>query len=334
MTTITREAAASTIQRYWRHSRAGLDHLLKDGDQLARLPYSQFSKYCMYRFCMHLHRGIEIPLRQERLKEEVEIFVKMREEYQEGRIYPVCTKILGKGKIPAYKMVKHAELAGLKRPKDGFIRLSPLAEKQMEDITRSAPANKQELDELVQALYKDRDLAEWDEKRDFCNARAEATIDLLALSGIPRTCFSKQYFFVSGVQASKKLPSWEYHVAAAITLANGELYIIDPSLCKNKALTLDGWLAMQLKDAKSVSDDDIIDLCHLQPGFHVNDPDYDGSKHCFLFTTAPMVALTQLSGDRKMFALEELDETGRALELQNLAKARQESESFVPFLLG
>jgi len=126
--------------------------------------------------------------------------------------------------------------------------------------------SKQELDALVQKLSSE-DLISWELQEGNCWARANLTIQILTLMGIPENCLFKEYALFPSTW-------WNcYHVAPLIVLRDNTEWIIDPAINRKEAISVLEWYRLY-KEKTGISDQiservsDDKALCKIEANYH------------------------------------------------------------------
>lgn len=108
--------------------------------------------------------------------------------------------------------------------------------------------------EQLNAIVKDlanRKEIRWSVRSDGCEARAKLTQRYLRLMGIPKKDIELQWVSIPDHLRKLKYP-WQFHVAVIVKV-KGVKWIIDPSLCAEKALTLEEWIGFQHVDNRPIN---------------------------------------------------------------------------------
>lgn len=237
-------AAARIIQKCWRHSRAGIDHLAKDLQALTVMPHGNYKRHCFRSIRPLLMRGISNPIRRCSVAKAVKNFESSRELWQTQRFIPYCSQQWKEGEIPRCEMITEDQVHSSDR-RFGHIYLSADARKALFTIKKSPPKNKQELDALVRQIAALTNVIPWEYLKRGCELRAPFVIDLLVLSGIPIEKIGRQFSILPDRFNGY---NWNYHVAARVTLADGSSWIVDPSFASTKALDVLTWNSRQRRN--------------------------------------------------------------------------------------
>lgn len=172
--------------------------------------------------------------------------------------------------LPQFRLLTLADIASDPNEdhyilKNGVYYTPEALHMHAQDITLSS---KEKVDLLVKKLFLIKKLP-WNFPREGCYSRADAVIKILQTMGIPKENLSKQYVTgpLSITTASGEQISWQYHVAASVTTADGNRYVIDPALDPDKAFTPEEWVAK----AGAIPGDDRFSQCttsidHLYTG--------------------------------------------------------------------
>lgn len=327
------DKAARVIQRAWRHSNAGPTFLKKHKDEISLMPHRQLKTLCSTMKPV-LQRGSQNPARQQKVQHAIDQIREDRLIHQSDFCLPVCSSLGSERVLPEYELASEWEKPLLERLPHGSIYVTPETLAQLNSAPKSPPKTREDLDALVQEFHKQSNLFPWDYLDDGCYARAQVMIDFLTLCGVPQDKMAKQYVMIpkdyrAGFHGSHAPDqTWNYHVAPIITLPDGSRWVIDPSLSKDKAISLDEWISLQKRTDSSLppmesenwgklevdpSDEDSFDFT------------YDPNK-ALIFHTNIDTSLFSISPDLRFLNMQPLDTTNRDKEMERLAEYREELE--------
>lgn len=276
---IQQNTAATSIQRAWRSTRAGITLLRQYKHEITALPHKKFQDVWERAFALNLETGLELPRRRETVKQMLQDLKIARQEYHMAKSVPFCTSLNGSSAIPHHRLVSESELPRGSR-KIGHIALSPEADLQYRRM-KTGSFTKQTFQAFFAELCQLEDLFPWDYSEDGCNERARLMVDLLRLRKIPLKNIRLQYICIPENSRSSYF-SWNYHVAPLVELADGSKWIIDPSICRTNPLSVQTWINIQKRGrAKlSITDRGLVELgCKKKRHLFYN------PSQCLMFTT-------------------------------------------------
>lgn len=290
MRIIEEDNAALTIQKAWRKSRAGVDHLRKDAHDIARIPLQKFKGFCRKFMNPLLRKGCSNLERRRSVISAIDVCRKERNTLIKAHYFPVCTSLGKRDKLPEFVFTNTCKQ--LLRLPDGHLLMTPDVDREFAQIPKVHLQNKEELDKLVQALSKANDLLSWDEMLEGCYARAQVMIDLLELCGVPAGDMTQQYIWIP--IPFRRFP-WKYHVVPHIRIADGSVYIIDPTVSKDQALTIPEWIQLLRREENRNEKMDIVNAGELGDEEDELDFEHDPAKECLIFTTDRNLSLEEFT---------------------------------------
>jgi len=243
---LTPKNAAIRIQQCWRRHSASI--LAIEPNTLIQMPHVIFKRYVA--IVLHKHPGSF-----EALNLKAIVAQRTYESISSG--VPIVTTRGGfrgdEVRLPTYaypdQLPEKVEMAA--QPQHGLFALSSKVQKEIIDI-RSHIVSIDELDAFVRKLAS-FDLIAWDLEEGYCWARANLTVQILFLMGIPERHLYKEIALIPCDFRSVDRWSQYYHVAAMVTLYDKTSWIIDPALNKQKAMKIEEWY-QRLKSASEISD--------------------------------------------------------------------------------
>ena len=160
--------------------------------------------------------------------------------------YPVFIKPgdLKQGLLPICQLMSH------KRAKSSLLHNDIFVAHSSKPLFQKKPIHfptKKDLDAITKALSSHHDFP-WEYIRNGCQNRSNLTISYLKALNINLKCISQIFSVAPDLKIYDQqgdCHEWGYHVAPYITTDDGNEWVIDPSLCPNKALPLRKWIGLQ-----------------------------------------------------------------------------------------
>lgn len=137
----------------------------------------------------------------------------------------------------------------------------------MDNFLAQSPPHPIETAEELQTAFdylKSGPFLHWEEKGEDCQIRAFVASEYLLALGVPASQITKEILTGPDLGLYGE-HTWSHHCALAITLANGEKWVLDPSLNPEGPLSLEAWFTLAKvgsSDQRELADQ--VDLSSLE----------------------------------------------------------------------